>query len=316
MSRYSNQMTEILDAIFEAYTVDGNNKLVVKNESASDKAKGLLHDLVLEKARDMWDRLEAAQDSLSGVAEEIRFEEMTTDPSSMSNSITHEPPAEEDPAAAAAAELEGSPALESASISELLSPNDLNFDDIFENMDHLDAHQNTNVPAGPDMPFDENMGGMNMDAPPSMSPSTSLMADEGDDDFQDLEVGMGGEMDDMDSEVDPGMGDDEFGGDEMGADPMGDDGMGDDPMAGGDEMGMDDGGFDFDLDIDDGMDDMEGGMGDEFADEEPEVEGMGHNDMSYRMESKGDDDKDDDDDDDDDKDDDDKPAFLKKGDDD
>ncbi len=84
MSRYNKMLTEVLDNIFEGYTLDSNGKLVVTNEAASKKAKESLHTLVLEKARELWDQLEAAEESLSSVAEEIRFEEMNTDPSSMS----------------------------------------------------------------------------------------------------------------------------------------------------------------------------------------------------------------------------------------
>ena len=157
MSRYTKMMTEVLENIFEGYTLDDNGKLVVTNEGATEKAKDSLHQLVLEVSRELWDRLEAADDSLASVAEEIRFEELNTDPSSTSAAIAQAAPAED----AAAVDAPAEPALESAdSISELLSADDLNLDEIFEDMDHLDNHQNTPVPDGPDMPFDEMTGGM------------------------------------------------------------------------------------------------------------------------------------------------------------
>lgn len=313
MSRYNKMMSEVLDAIFEGYTLDDGGKLVVRNEDASKKAQEHLHNLVLEKARELWDQLEAAEDSLASVAEEIRFEELNTDPSSMSGAVTHSAVAPEDAAAVDAppADAEAAPALESAdSISELLSADDLNLDDIFENMDHLDNHQNTNVPAGPDMPFDEalgEMGGMsagNMAAGPMMDDEGGPM--DGDDDYDALQVGMG---DEADMGGDPSA--DEFGAEDDLEGDMGDPALNGDPDMGDEMNGGDDMGFDFDLDLEDPD------MGDDLGGEEEPVEMMG-GDKSFRMESKGDDDKDDDDGDkdgDDDDDDDDKPAFLKKKDD-
>ena len=67
MSRYSKKMTEIIDSIFEGYTLNAKGKLVIKNESASKKAVESLHTLVLEKSRDLWDQLEAAEGSLADV---------------------------------------------------------------------------------------------------------------------------------------------------------------------------------------------------------------------------------------------------------
>ena len=314
MSRYNKMMSAVLDAIFEGYTLDGSGKLVVRNEEASKQAQEHLHTLVLEKARELWDQLEAAEDSLASVAEEIRFEELNTDPSSTATATTHAAVAPEDAAAVDAppADAEAATALESAdSISELLSADDLNLDDIFENMDHLDNHQNTNVPAGPDMPFDEGMG-HEMGEMGGMSAgnmaSGPMMDDEGDgdEDYDALTVGMG---DEAPMGGDPAA--DEFGAEDDLEGDMGDPDMNGDPDMGDEMNGGDDMGFDFDLDLEDPE-----GMGDEFGAEEEPVEMMG-GDKSMRMEAKGDDDKDDDDDDKDgdDDDDDDKPAFLKKKDD-
>jgi len=310
MSRYNKMMTEVLENIFEGYTLDDNGKLVVSNEGATEKAQESLHQLVLEVSRELWDRLEAADDSLASVAEEIRFEELNTDPSSMSGAITQSAPAED----AAAVDAPAEPALESAdSISELLSADDLNLDDIFENMDHMDNHQNTPAPAGPDMPFDEMTGGMGTGSIASGVGYEDEGGDveDGDDDYDALSMAMGddemGGEPEMDGDYDD-MGEPEMGGDydEMGGEPE----MGDDY----DDMGGDEG-FDFDLDLEDPEMGGDLAVGDE--EEIDAEEGMGHQDKSYRMESKGDDDSDDDDDkDDDDKDDDDddddKPDFLKK----
>ncbi len=281
MSRYSKKMTGILDAIFEGYSLDDSGKLVVTNEAAAKNASEKLHDMVLEKARDLWDQLEAAEDSLSSVAEEIRFEELNTDPSGTSGVVTHAAvaPEDADAADAAPADLEAATALESAeSISDLLSADDLDLNGIFENLDHLDNHQNTGAPAGPDMPFDEMSGDMRM-----MDSEDDVQ--DGDEDYDALQIGMGDEGD---------MGDDAAamdGGDEFGAEDDLEGDMGDPDMNGDDEFGgdmnggMDDemngddmGGFDFDLDLDDPMGDEE---------DMDEMGGMMH-DKSMRMEGKGD----------------------------
>jgi hypothetical protein len=326
MSRYSKKMTEIIDSIFEGYTLNAKGKLVIKNESASKKAVESLHTLVLEKSRDLWDQLEAAEGSLADVAEEIRFEEMNTDPSSMSGAVTHAAAATDEDAAAVDAAptgLDQASALESAqSIGDLLGSADLNLDDIFEDnfgddnpMRHLDGDIQTNAPEGPSLPFDEDggtpptAGGMGYDPRNSGVSSQVVAGEEGDEmddggDYDELSVGMGDEGGDMGMD-DMGMGDEfgDEGGDVGMSDEFGDEGGMDDM---GDENG--DMGFDFDLDLDGDFGDENGdlGLGDEG--EEEYEEGMGHQDKSYRMEGKGDDDKDDDDDDDDDK-----PAFLKKG---
>ena len=305
MSRNSKKMTEILESVFEGYSLDDNGKLVVANEAASKKARESLHEMVLETARDLWDQLEAAEDSLSSVAEEIRFEELNTDPSSTTSDVAHAAIGAEDAAAVDAppAGAEAAPALESAkSIQELLGSDDLNLDDIFENMDHLDSHENVSAPAGPDMPFDEMMGDAHM-----MDSEDEGEVQDGDQDYDDLMIGMGdeGEMGDEGAAFDNG-GSDEMDYENGAADDMGDPEANGDEFGGdmGDEPPMDDNGFDFDLDLEDPMGDDE------------EMDEMGGH--SMRMESKGDDDDDKDDDkkDDDDKDDDDddKPAFLKKDD--
>lgn len=275
MSRHTKKMTAVLNAVFEAYNVDGSGKLVVVNEAASKVASEKLHELVLEKARELWDQLEAAEDSLASVAEEIRFEELNTDPSGTSGAVTHAAVAPEDAAAAdaqAPADAEAATALESAeSISDLLSADDLNLDEIFENLDHLDNHQNVSAPAGPDMPFDEMQGHM--------------MDDEGDDvvdgdeDYDNLQIGMGDDgMGDDAASLDNGDGEfDAENGAEMDmGDPDNGDDMGMDDMDNGDDMG----GFDFELDLEapEDTDEMMGGYD----------EGMGHGDKSFRMEGKGD----------------------------
>lgn len=303
MSRYQNLMTEILDSIFEGYTVDGKGKLKVVNEDAAKVASEKLHTLVLEKSRDLWDQLEAAEDSLSGVAEEISFEELNADPSSMSTTVTHDPAPK-----SAAPQEEGGEQMESAqNISELLGSDDFDLSDVFENMDHLDSVHNQRGDGR--MPFDEMGGDMSYE-------DEGSDVEDGDEEYDDLMIGMDDNgMGSPDSSDGLDDGDYEDGMDDMNGDSDMD--MGDESdLDMGDENGGDDMGFDFELDLEGDVDDLDG------VDDEDEMEGMGHGDKSYRMESEGDDDDDDDDDkdddkddDDDDDDDDDKPAFLKKKDD-
>jgi len=151
MKKYEKLMSDILDSIFEGYSYDGELKVI--NEKAARKAAGSLHKLVLEKSRDLWDQLEAAEGSLADVAEEISFEELNTDPSSMDTSTGAAPEAAVAPEAAPVEE----PTLESI----LGSEGDIDFDSIFE------------------------MHGDVMDA----EGDASQMVD-GDQDYEDLEMGM------------------------------------------------------------------------------------------------------------------------------
>ena len=312
MARYQNLMSEILDSIFQGYTMEGG-KLTVVNEEAAKQATDSLHKLVLEKSRDLWDQLEAAEGSLAGVAEEIRFEELATDPSSVSTAVTHAAGEEADAVDAAPAEMDAAPALESAeNLSDLLGADDLNFDDIFktevsENMDHLDRDNVDGYDENVTNAFDENMGDM------SYEDEGEKDVTDGDEDYDDLMVGMDdagmgspdaemGAMDDGDYEDDKENGDPEMGDMENGDPEMGDELDG---APNGDDMGFD---FDLDLEAGDGeeddMDEMGGMMHDGMG---------GHGAKSMRMESEDKDEDDDDkkDGDDDDDDDDDKPAFLK-----
>ena len=320
MSRHELLM-QILGGLFDNIVVEqkegskgGKSEdytIKVVNEEAVDKAMDALGGMCLEVARDIWEDLDSAEDSLSDVAEELRFEEMNTGPDSLSLAVPGDTDAgvEDETAVAPEAEL---------SMEGMLGADEFNLDDIFEGMsDHLDSVKNQKGDGH--MPFDENLGDM-----PLEDEGEDVV--DGDDDYQDLEMGMDdagmGTSDAEDSE----MGDDEFGGNgdngdfgdngdvDMDMEPEMGDGLGMDDM---DDMGMEGGEeddlFDFDLDL---------GMGDD-----DEMEGLGHGlGKSYSMESDDDDkdDKDDDkkdkkDDDDDDKDDDDDdkdddlPDFLKKG---
>ena len=126
MKKYEKLMSDILDSIFEGYSYDGELKVI--NEKAARKAASSLHKLVLEKSRDLWDQLEAAEGSLADVAEEISFEELNTDPSSMDTSTGSSPAPAEAPAPADASLSMEEPTLESI----LGADSDIDFDSIFE----------------------------------------------------------------------------------------------------------------------------------------------------------------------------------------
>jgi hypothetical protein len=295
MKKYEKLMSDILDSIFEGYSYDGELKVI--NEKAARKAAGSLHRLVLEKSRDLWDQLEAAEGSLADVAEEISFEELNTDPSSMDTSTGSSAP---EPVEAAPAADDAGLGMEAPTLESILGTNsDIDFDSIFEmRPDHM------------------------MDA----EGDPSEMVD-GDQDYEDLEMGMDdngmGSPDMEGDQLDGGQQGDQFGdefggqqGDQMGdqlggqqGDQFGDEFGGQQGDQMGDQLGgqqMDgeidldsEGGFDFDLDLEGGDPDAE------------MEEGFG---KAYRMEAKGDKDDDDKEDkDDDDKDSDDDDKKKKKG---
>jgi len=259
MSRYQNLMTEILDSIFEGYTVDEKGKLRVVNEGAAKIASEKLHTLVLEKSRDLWDQLEAAEDSLSGVAEEISFEELNTDPSSMANTVTHKPSDNRDAP-------ESEQQMESAkNISDLLGSDEFDLSDVFENMDHLDSVYNKKGDGR--NPYNEMGGDMSYE-------DEGTDVEDGDEDYDDLMIGM--DDNGMGSpDASDGMDDADY---ENNMD-MDMDGDSDSEMDYENDMNDDDMGFDFDLDLE-GDDDL-----DSVEHEEDEMEGMGHGDKSYRMET-------------------------------
>lgn len=308
MSKYQKYYETAIENVFKGYNYDPNAKrLNLVDESAAKAARESLSQALLEMARDIWTQLDAAEDSLKEVSDEIRFEELNTDPSSLSMTVGPGETEDADVVDFQASQAPEAPAFES--IENLLGSDDFNFEDIFENMDHLDNKE-------ADMPFDEDLGdtptrgGMGYD-PRNSGVSSRVVAGEEDPE---------GEFDDLDPEMGMDNGDDlgMDNGDELGdMDPMGDyeDGEGDMGYDGEGEPEDDLSGFDFDLAL--GDEDLD------LGDEEEAEEGYGHYEgygdpKSYRMEAEGDDDdddkeKDDDDDDDDDGDDDDKPAFLKKG---
>lgn len=294
-------MSDILDSIFEGYSYDGELKVI--NEKAARKAASSLHKLVLEKSRDLWDQLEAAEGSLADVAEEISFEELNTDPSSMDTSTGSSPAPAEAPAPADASLSMEEPTLESI----LGADSDIDFDSIFEmRPGHMmDAEGDPSEMVDGDQDYEDLEMGMDDAAmgSPDME-GDQLDGGQQGDQFGDQQMDdMGGQQgDQMGDQFGDQQMDDEFGmggqqGDQFGGqqgDQMGDQ-MGGQQMDG--EIDLDsEGGFDFDLDLEGDDAEMDEGFG-----------------KAYRMESKGDKDDDDKDEDKDKDDDDDKDDDKKKG---
>jgi hypothetical protein len=324
MSKYQKYFETGIKNVFEGYHYDEKTKVLKRvDETAIKAAHESISQAILEMSRDIWTQLDAAEDSLREVSDEIRFEELNTDPSSLSMTTGGSATSDEadvDPAVAGQQMAPEVPAFES--ISDLLGADDFDFEGIFENMDHLDNKE-------ADMPFDENLGGRMREMPGDSPPTAGGMGYDprnsgissmvkagageeeypvgGEDEYSDLEMGMD------DGNGDMGM--DNGNGDEMGMD-NGNGDMGMDDYDNGDEMGMDNGngngddmgfeepgddlgGFDFSLDLDDDELSLDGEEAEEgYGHYEGYGEGEGR---SYRMEAKGDDDDDDG-----------KPDFLKK----
>ena len=303
-SRYSKLMQDLLQNMFEGFVLDENKKLKIVNEAAAQHTADVIHKIVLEKSRELWESFESAEASLRSAAAEINFEELNADVSNMGRQSAGEVSIED------LTNMEGAQTMESTeSLKKVLGTDDFDLSSIFESLDNLDSDDPDGD--GGDRHLTDEGEGM-----PMMDAGDEDEELDGDEEFTKLQVGgddaeMGG--DDLEGDMEP----DEYGdenGDEMGMDDadeleiepengeMDDElGMGDEldgePM--GDEEALD---FDFDS------------LGD-LGDEEDEMEEMMGGQM--RMESEGDDDDEKDDDDDDDEkddekdDDDDKPAFLK-----
>ena len=306
-SRYSKLMQDLLQNMFEGFVLDENKKLKIVNEAAAQHTADVIHKIVLEKSRELWESFESAEASLRSAAAEINFEELNADVSNMGRQSAGEVSIED------LTNMEGAQTMESTqSLKKVLGTDDFDLSSIFESLDHLDS-DDADGDSGDRHLTDEGEG-MMMDA----EDDEEL---DGDEEFTKLQVGgddaeMGGEAGEGDMEPDE-YGDEN--GDDLGMDDADeleiepengemDDEMGMEPELGGDELDGepmgDEEALDFDFDS----------LGD-LGDEEDEMEEMMGGQM--RMESEGEDDDKDDDDDDDDKDDDDKdddddkPAFLK-----
>lgn len=254
----------VMDKFFEGFALKKDGGLKVVNEDAAKQASSALSKIVLEQARDWWGQLEAAEESLANVADEISFEEMNADPSSQQ--MDHGSHSADDEAPEMQAQGQEEMAMESADLKNLLGSEDFDLSSIFE-MDHMDDE---------DAMMDDDADGEVVDGDENMDDlklgmdSMSGEGEDGDDaDMRDLgdEGGMdddesGGEtdMDSLDPEADPEMG--EYGDEEE---------------------------FDFDLGSDDeGLD-----LGDDDEEDMDEMRGRHH---AMESDDEGDDDEDEDED--------------------
>ena len=235
MSRYNKLIKEILDGIFEGYALE-DGKLKVVNESAAKSADSALHKLVLEKSRDLWDVLEANEESLADVAEEISFMELNADPSSVDTSV---------PVVDASGEEQQQ--VQEPTLENLLGSEDFDLDSIFEVLGVHDGKVHRDEPTMHDPEDRVNEG-----------PEGEEDVEDGVEDREDMEwggddAGLGS----SDEEGEEGVPGDLEMGDEP---PMGDEGGEMMDLEPGDEMGDEGATFDFDLELgDDSMGDLEGG---------------------------------------------------------
>lgn len=78
----SNKFHEVVTKMLEAVTLDDSGKeMRVLDESKFAEADELLHELIVEKAREWWAQLESAEGALSAMHDEIDFSEMNADSS-------------------------------------------------------------------------------------------------------------------------------------------------------------------------------------------------------------------------------------------
>lgn len=221
MSKYEKLAAQIVDKMFEGYSVGQDGKLVVVNEGAAKPADEAIRKMIRAKMQDRWSMLEAQDGSLADLAGEIKFEELNADPSGMATTT-----------AGAVTE----PKMESART--------FNFKKVFEGLSDFETADN---------------------ARPMMDDETDGKGEDGDEKFNDLQMGMddsdmGG--DDMSGDIDSDTG--SLDGADSDLDDMTDDSMGGDlddgetEISSDSDMGTDDG-FDFDFtDLDDLDSDMGG----------------------------------------------------------
>lgn len=248
-----NKLTEsMIDSFLQGYGLDDKGNLKIISETHAKKAVKAVGKMVLETSRKHWAMLEAAEGSLANAMDEISFQELNADPSSLSidnGSVASDPV----DVGTGAADL-GTPADAGMTLESLLGETDgFDFSNVFEcnddqmmtdsvgdeDSDAVDGDQDfQDMTIGQD---DAGMGGDDLDG--DMGDTDSL---EGDDFGGDMDSDLGDEEDfggdDLDmggDDLDGDMGSDEedFGGDEMAGDDLGSD------LAMGDE----DEDFDFDI---------------------------------------------------------------------
>lgn len=242
MPNNENLHTVVMDKFFEGFALKKDGALKVVNEDAAKQASSALSKIVLEQARDWWGQLEAAEDSLSNIADEISFEELNTDTSSQEMSHGSISDGDDEPVMPEPEEM----TMESADLKNLLGSEDFDLSSIFEmdDMDDEDDDADGEVVDGDEEMDDLKLG---MDSMSGEDGEDADMRDLGDEDGMD-------ELEDMD--------DDDFGDESVSVslDPEADPEMGEygDEEEFDFDLGSDDEGLDFDDDDEEDMDEMRG----------------------------------------------------------
>lgn len=226
MSNKSKFVQAMISDFMESYGLDESGKLTVVNESVAKKTDALLSKLVLEKSVSMFDKLEeSSTEHLQGLADEISFQELNGDGSSLTgtraSAMSGDKPAAQDQGDQGGFDFE---------LPESVEEFDLN--SLFEMEDEEEEKE------------EEEEGELKEFAGHDMDPDLEQDPSDDDGSFQDLDIDYDNEGGDLD---DASMGGDEGGLDDAGLDAGDDAGLGGDA----DEVNLDDNSdpFDFDFDL-------------------------------------------------------------------
>jgi hypothetical protein len=98
MSKKSKFVQAMLGSFWESHGMDANGKLTVINESLAKKTDDIFKKIVLEKSVAKYETYESVGDDLSSLADEISFQELNADGSSMQMDLmpSHDEPQGDD----------------------------------------------------------------------------------------------------------------------------------------------------------------------------------------------------------------------------
>lgn len=224
MSNKSKFVEAMINDFMESYGLDESGKLTVVNESVAKKTDSLLSKIVLEKSVAMFDKLEEnSTEHLQGLADEISFQELNGDGSTL-NTDTQLPGADQ-------GQDQGAPAAAPQGGFDFDLPESIEAFDLNSLFEMEDEEEEESEEEGELKEFAGDEHGFQDDE-----------AQEDDGQFQDLDLNFDDEGGDLD---DAGLGDQG----DLGAEG----GDLDNPELGGDadEVNLDDGSdpFDFDFDL-------------------------------------------------------------------
>ena len=241
----NNKFRDVITKIMESATLDEKGELKVLDENTMKEADAALEDIIVEAGRKWWAQLEAVEDDLGDMEDEITFDEVSADPSSIDSGDI---PVDDDE--------------EFDTVESILGGDDFDLNSIFED----DDDDISDSPVDGDEEFDDmRMGlddnGIGDDGDLDVTDNDDDLDVVGDDEEDDLDLGLGD--DESDLETDDDLGDDDLG-DDLGGDDFDlsvlDDVDGLDGEVGSDDLGDD-------LGDDEFSDDDFAADEDEFADE-------------------------------------------------